>query len=88
MAATPARTSDTSSIPPGRRTYVLDTSVLLSDPHAMMRRELGFFDIVGAKNPRVKMVLINEAGHFPYREHPEQFNAHLVNFIDFWSTHQ
>jgi len=59
-----------------------------ADPHAMMRRELGFFDIVGAKNPRVKMVLINEAGHFPYREHPEQFNAHLVNFIDFWSTHQ
>ena len=59
-----------------------------ADPHAMMRRELGFFDIVGAKNPRVNMVLINEAGHFPYREHPEQFNADLVHFIDFWNSHR
>jgi pimeloyl-ACP methyl ester carboxylesterase len=54
------------------------------DPHAMMRGELGFFDIVGAKNPKVKLVIINEAGHFPYREHPEQFNATLTHFIDFW----
>jgi 2-hydroxy-6-oxonona-2,4-dienedioate hydrolase len=53
--------------------------------HAMMRRELEFFDLVGAKNPRVKMVLINEGGHFPYREHPEQFNTELINFVQFWS---
>jgi pimeloyl-ACP methyl ester carboxylesterase len=56
------------------------------DAHAMMRRELGFFDVVGAKNPRVKLIVVNEAGHFPYREHPEQFNADLMNFIDFWKT--
>lgn len=55
------------------------------DPHAMMRGELGFFDIVGAKNPRVKLIVINEAGHFPYREHPEEFNADLIHFIDYWS---
>lgn len=54
------------------------------EPHAMMQRELGFFDIVATKNPRVKMVVINEAGHFPYREHPEQFNADLTAFIEFW----
>jgi pimeloyl-ACP methyl ester carboxylesterase len=59
-----------------------------ADPHSMMRGELGFFDIVGAKNPRVKMVIVNEAGHFPYREHPEQFNADLIHFIDFWSSHR
>lgn len=58
------------------------------DPHSMMRGELGFFDLVGAKNPRVKMVVVNEAGHFPYREHPEQFNADLMHFIDFWNSHQ
>lgn len=55
------------------------------DPHSMMRGELGFFDLVGARNPRVKMVVVNEAGHFPYREHPEQFNADLTHFIDFWN---
>ena len=36
MAATHAKASSTSSAP-AQRTYVLDTSVLLSDPHAMMR---------------------------------------------------
>jgi len=54
------------------------------DPHAMMRGELGFFDIVGAKNSRVKLIVVNDAGHFPYREHPEQFNADLIQFIEFW----
>ncbi|TWD73381.1 PhoH-like ATPase [Kribbella amoyensis] len=36
MAATHAKASSTSSAP-AQRTYVLDTSVLLSDPHAMLR---------------------------------------------------
>ena len=54
------------------------------EPIAMMRGELGFFDIVGARNSRVWLTIINEAGHFPYREHPEQFNAALTHFIDFW----
>lgn len=56
------------------------------DPHAMMRGELGFFDLVGTKNARVKMIVVNDAGHFPYREHPELFNADLVHFIDFWNN--
>jgi pimeloyl-ACP methyl ester carboxylesterase len=58
-----------------------------ADRHAMLRRELGFFDIVGTRNPRVKMVVINETGHFPYREHPELFTAELVSFIEFWKVH-
>ncbi|MEW5984558.1 MAG: alpha/beta hydrolase [Acidobacteriota bacterium] len=57
------------------------------EPYAMHRGELGFFDIVGAKNSRVKLVIVNEAGHFPYREHPDQFNAALTQFIDFWNSH-
>lgn len=56
------------------------------EPMAMMRGELGFFDIVGARNSRVSLTIINEAGHFPYREHPEQFNADLIEFIDYWKT--
>lgn len=58
------------------------------DPHAMMRGELGFFDIVGAKNARVKLIIVNEAGHFLYREHPEQFSADVTAFIDFWTRRQ
>jgi pimeloyl-ACP methyl ester carboxylesterase len=51
-----------------------------------MRGELQFFDIVGAKNPRVKMVILNDGGHFMYREHPAQFTADLANFIEFSSA--
>ena len=32
------------------------------------------------------MIVINEAGHFPYREHSELFNADLIHFIDFWNA--
>lgn len=56
------------------------------DPHSMMKGELGFFDIVGAKTTRVKMIVVNEAGHFMYREHPEVFNADLMGFIEFWKN--
>ena len=57
-----------------------------SDPHAMLRGELAFFDIVGARTTRVKMIVVNEGGHFMYREHPEQFNADLISFIEFWKN--
>ena len=56
------------------------------EPHSMMKGELGFFDIVGAKSTRVKMIVVNEGGHFMYREHPEQFNADLIAFIEFWKN--
>ena len=56
------------------------------DPYAMLKGELGFFDIVGAKTTRVRMIVVNEGGHFMYREHPEQFNADLIAFIEFWKN--
>jgi 2-hydroxy-6-oxonona-2,4-dienedioate hydrolase len=55
------------------------------DPHAL-RRELDFFDIVGAKNPRVKFIIINHAGHLPHQEQPQQFNNDLIQFIAFWNS--
>jgi len=56
------------------------------EPTAMLRPELGFFEIVGSRNARVKMVVLNESGHFPYRDQPEQFTAELVNFVEFWKA--
>jgi 2-hydroxy-6-oxonona-2,4-dienedioate hydrolase len=58
---------------------------LQSDQTAQLRGELGLFDIIGAKNANVKMLVYNEAGHFPYREYPEQFNKDLLTFIDHWA---
>lgn len=51
----------------------------------MLRAELNMFDVLGAKNRRVEMIVVNEGGHFMYREHPELFNKDLVSFIDSWS---
>ncbi len=57
-----------------------------SEPAAMLRAELNMFDIIATKNPRVEMVIVNEGGHFMYREHPELFNRDLANFIEFWGA--
>lgn len=59
-----------------------------SDPWRSFRSELGFMDAVGqaGANPKVSMIIMNAAGHFPYREHPEEFNAYLLSFIDFWNS--
>ena len=56
----------------------------VGDPYAMMRSELAMFDILGGHEGRVKLVIMNEAGHFPYREHPRQFAAEVDGFISFW----
>jgi len=56
----------------------------VGDPYAMMTSEMGMFDILGGHQGRVKLVILNEAGHFPYREHPRQFSAEVDNFISFW----
>lgn len=50
-----------------------------------MRGCLSLFDTLGASNDRVKLVAYNAAGHFPYREQPEQFNSDLADFVRYWS---
>jgi 2-hydroxy-6-oxonona-2,4-dienedioate hydrolase len=64
---------------------VLDWGV--NDPTAKLQRELALFDILAAKNTKVRMIIQNNAGHFMYREYPEQFNEDLVGFIDYWRQH-
>ncbi len=53
-----------------------------NDPSALVARGLDLFDVIGAKNPKVQMVIINKAGHEQAREQPEEFNYHVINFID------
>lgn len=64
---------------------VLDWSV--DDPGALLRGELALLDVIAAKNPKVQMLVVNNAGHFMYREHPDAFNAYYVTFVDYWKTH-
>ncbi len=42
------------------------------------------FDVIGEKNPKVRLLLVNKAGHFHYRERPDEFNWNIISFIEFW----
>jgi 2-hydroxy-6-oxonona-2,4-dienedioate hydrolase len=53
-----------------------------NDVSALVARGLELFEVIGAKNPKVSMVIINKAGHESARENPEEFNYHVINFID------
>jgi 2-hydroxy-6-oxonona-2,4-dienedioate hydrolase len=56
-------------------------------PTADLRGAMAMFDVFGAKNPNVQMIVINDAGHFSFRDQPSVFNADLTGFIDYWDQH-
>lgn len=58
---------------------VLDWGV--NDETAKLQRELALFDILAAKNSKVRMIIQANSGHFMYREYPEQFNQDIISFI-------
>jgi 2-hydroxy-6-oxonona-2,4-dienedioate hydrolase len=52
-----------------------------NDPTAPLAMGLALFDLVAGATPRSEMHIINRAGHFSYREHPEEFNEVVKSFI-------
>ena len=57
-----------------------------TDATAQLKGEMALFDIIAAKNTKVQLFVFNNAGHFMYREHPEEFNALLVTWTDYWKN--
>jgi len=66
----------------------LQTPTLLywgkDDPSAIVAVGLALFDMIADKNPRARMLIVNNAGHFHYREHPEEFVRNVTNFATAW----
>lgn len=66
----------------------LQTPTLLywgkNDPSAILAVGLALFDMIAEKNPRARMFIVNNAGHFHYREHPEEFVRNVLNFTTAW----
>src|SRR5262249_9889632 len=66
----------------------LQTPTLLywgkNDPSAILAVGLALFDVIAEKNPRARMFIVNNAGHFHYREHPEEFVRNVTNFMTAW----
>ncbi len=57
-----------------------------ADATAQLKGEMALFDIIAAKNTKAQFFVFNNAGHFMYREHPEEFNALLTTWIDYWKN--
>jgi 2-hydroxy-6-oxo-6-(2'-carboxyphenyl)-hexa-2,4-dienoate hydrolase len=67
---------------------ILQVPVLLywgrNDPSVTMQNGLALFDVLGEKNPRVRMMIVNKAGHYHFREYPEEFNRNVIRFLHNW----
>ena len=54
-------------------------------PNANLRGPNSMFDVVGAKDPNVQLLIINDAGHFVMRDEAGEFDSDLTNFLDYWN---
>jgi len=55
------------------------------DDHSVpLARGLALYDIIAVQNPRVRMIVVNKADHFDFRLYPDEYNDHIVDFIDYW----
>lgn len=52
-----------------------------NDQTARVDRGIALYHLIAARQRRACLQIINEAGHHPFREHPEQFNEMLHGFI-------
>ena len=52
-----------------------------NDPTAPLRQGIPLYEMIAAKERQAYFHIINESGHFPFREHPERFNEIVHGFI-------
>jgi 2-hydroxy-6-oxonona-2,4-dienedioate hydrolase len=52
-----------------------------NDPAAALANGSALHDLIAAQNPHVQMIIQDKAGHFPFRESPEEFVSYVTNFI-------
>ena len=55
------------------------------DEHSVpLARGEALYDVIAAQNARVRMIIVNHADHFDFRLYPDEYNDHIVDFIEFW----
>ncbi len=69
-----------------RKEGVLQVPVLLywgaNDPSSGVANGRALRDLIAKENPHVRMIVVDKAGHFPFREYPEDFVSRVTDFID------
>ena len=56
------------------------------DSSANLHYALFLHDLLTSKNQNVKFIIYNQAGHYLWREQPDQFNEDVSTFIDYWNS--
>src|SRR5690606_1042793 len=51
------------------------------DRTATLDRGMALFRMIARHERRTQLHVVNQAGHFPFREHPAHFNALLARFL-------
>ena len=57
-----------------------------NDPTAVLPLGQALFELIAEANDRTRMFIVNRAGHFHYREYPEEFSLNVTTFITFWTS--
>jgi len=57
-----------------------------NDPSAVFEIGVALFEMISQTNPHLRMLVANRAGHFHYREYPDEFNHNLTSFTEYWSS--
>jgi 2-hydroxy-6-oxonona-2,4-dienedioate hydrolase len=69
-----------------RKKGVVQMPVLIywgrNDPSAVIADGQALHDLIAGNNRHVRMIIQDNAGHFPFREDPEDFVSQVTNFID------
>lgn len=53
-----------------------------NDPSAAISGGAALFDMVATSAARAQMHIFNQAGHYSYREHPQDFVRVIIDFIE------
>jgi len=74
-----------------RKEGVLQMPVLiywgLNDPVSPVANGQALHDLIAQQNPRVRMITADKAGHFLFRENPDEFVKNVREFIDYFVAH-
>lgn len=53
----------------------------VNDKTATVDRAVALYDLIAAREKHASLTLVNDAGHHPFREHPDQFNEIMLRFL-------
>ena len=56
------------------------------DPTHPLERSMALYDVIANHNPSVQTVIMNDAGHYAFREKPDEFNFVAKRFINAWKN--